>query len=327
MQGPTDEASTPTVYVINRQLLGVTVRRKKRPRTTRPWPAAAGNPALPPPPPQEDEGLPVAKRARLQGPASDAVVNAHAAETLATDSPDDTPTDPVTPVAPAVFLPCAVASRAPRRNWKAKEDAKLLEAVQKHGDDWVKVAAMVPDRTDRQCRERWVHSLDPANGKKRGKWTPAEDENLMEAVKTHGNNWVKAAAMVPDRTDRQCRKRWVQTLDPANGKNLGKWSTEEDEKLIEAVKKHGKKWAAAALMVPGRTDQQCRQRWFRTLDPANGNKGKWSTEEDEKLAEAVNQHGKKWVAVALMVPGRTNKQCRERWLNHLDPDRASNTVE
>jgi hypothetical protein len=319
MQGPTDEASTPTVYVINRQLLGVTVHRKKRPRTTRPWPAAAGNPALPPPPPQEDEGLPVAKRARLQGPASDAVVNAHAAETLATDSPDDTPTDPVTI---AASVPSAAASRAPRRNWKAEEDAKLMEGVQKNGDDWVAVAAMVPGRTDQQCRQRWFQTLDPTNGNK-GKWTPAEDENLMEAVKTRGNNWVKVALMVPGRTDQQCRQRWFQTLDPTNG-NKGKWSTEEDEKLAEAVQKHGEDCVAAAAMVPGRTNIQCRVRWFQTLDPTNRNKGKWSTEEDAKLIEAVQNLGKDcWVAVALMVPGRTNKQCGEHWI-HLDPTHRKN---
>jgi hypothetical protein len=144
MQGPTDEASIPTVYVINRQLLGVTVRRKKRPRTLRPWPAAAGNPALPQL--QDDEDLPAATRPRLQAPPEvDGDVNAHTTEGVTTDSPNDTSTDPVTPVA---SVPSATASRAPRRYWKAEEDAKLTEAVQKLGRKWVAVAAMVPGRTN-----------------------------------------------------------------------------------------------------------------------------------------------------------------------------------
>jgi hypothetical protein len=281
MQGPTDEASTPTVYVINRQLLGVTVRRKKRPRTTRPWPAAARNPALPPPPQREDEDLPVTKRARLQGPThtADGDVNAHTAERVATDSYDDTPTDPVTP---EVSFPIAAASRAPRRYWRAEEDAKLMEAVKTHGN---------------------------------------------KAVQKLGKDWVAVAAMVPDRTNKQCRDRWKKSLDPANRKKPGKWSTEEDAKLKEAVKKHGKKWVEVAAMVPDRTNDQCRERWVNSLDPMNGNKGKWSTEEDAKLTEAIQKLGKDWVAAAAMVPGRTNARCRQRWARSLDPDRASNTVE
>jgi myb proto-oncogene protein len=64
--------------------------------------------------------------------------------------------------------------------------------------------------------------------------------------------------------------------------------------------------------------------------PTDGNprRGTWKPEEDAKLIEAVKKkHGNDWVAVAAMVPGRTNVQCRYRWVNHLDPNRASNAAE
>jgi myb proto-oncogene protein len=62
--------------------------------------------------------------------------------------------------------------------------------------------------------------------------------------------------------------------------------------------------------------------------PNKGKKpGKWSPEEDAKLTEAVQKLSEDWVAVAAMVPGLTNIQCRYRWVRYLDPDRASNTVE
>jgi myb proto-oncogene protein len=77
----------------------------------------------------------------------------------------------------------------------------------------------------------------------------------------------KVATLVPGRTNKQCRSRWVDKLDPANVKKPDKWSSEEDKKLTEAVKKHGKDWVAVAAMVPGRTNQECRKRWFRHLDP------------------------------------------------------------
>jgi hypothetical protein len=48
-------------------------------------------------------------------------------------------------------------------------------------------------------------------------------------------------------------------------------------------------------------------------------KGPWSPEEDQLLARLVHEFGaKKWSVIAEHVPGRIGKQCRERWLNHLD---------
>jgi myb proto-oncogene protein len=49
--------------------------------------------------------------------------------------------------------------------------------------------------------------------------------------------------MVPGRTNIQCRKRWVESLDP----NINT----EDAKLTAALMKHGSKWATAAALVPG----------------------------------------------------------------------------
>lgn len=49
-------------------------------------------------------------------------------------------------------------------------------------------------------------------------------------------------------------------------------------------------------------------------------KSPWSAEEDGQLANMVHVHGpKRWATIAISLPGRTGKQCRERWLNHLDP--------
>jgi hypothetical protein len=154
--------------------------------------------------------------------------------------------------------------------WNGEEDAKLIDAVKKHGKKWVAIATLVPGRTDIQCRQRWTQTLDPSNGKNKGRWKPDEDTKLIEAVKKHAKNWVAVATLVPGRTDLQCRFRWVNMVEHANGKTMGRWKPEEDTKLIEAVKKHGKKWVAVAAMVPGRTDRQCRQRWVNMVDHANG---------------------------------------------------------
>lgn len=61
------------------------------------------------------------------------------------------------------------------------------------------------------------------------------------------------------------------------------------------------------------------------------NSGKWTPEEDIRLACAVQslrdpQTGKvKWTEVQRFVGGRTDVKCRERWCSSLDPALAKNT--
>jgi hypothetical protein len=50
-------------------------------------------------------------------------------------------------------------------------------------------------------------------------------------------------------------------------------------------------------------------------------KRSWSSDEDVKLKDLVSIHGtSKWTTVAEALGGRSGKQCRERWHNHLNPD-------
>eukprot|EP00962_Isochrysis_galbana_P024108 scaffold7374_cov112-Isochrysis_galbana.AAC.2 len=47
----------------------------------------------------------------------------------------------------------------------------------------------------------------------------------------------------------------------------------------------------------------------------------WTPEEDAKLLAMVEHHGpSSWSQIALHLPGRVGKQCRERWHNHLSPE-------
>jgi len=47
---------------------------------------------------------------------------------------------------------------------------------------------------------------------------------------------------------------------------------------------------------------------------------KWILDEDDQLRKLVNRYGQKnWRIIASNLPGRVPKQCRERWINHLDP--------
>ncbi|TYZ59602.1 hypothetical protein PybrP1_002119, partial [[Pythium] brassicae (nom. inval.)] len=98
-----------------------------------------------------------------------------------------------------------------------------------------------------------------------------------------------------------------------------RWTQEEDDRLREAVGRHGERnWKSIAEEVPGRNHTQCLQRWTKVLAPGLV-KGHWRPDEDELLKELVAEGRKNWGQVATRIPGRTSKQCRERWYNHLDP--------
>jgi hypothetical protein len=217
--------------------------------------------------------------------------------------------------------------------WTADEEIKLKDAVLTHGSkNWGAIAALVRDRTKKQCRNRWRSVLDPnidRESERTGKWSEDEDSKLKDAVQVHGSkNWAAIAALVPDRTKKQCGHRWHSILNPSidreNGRT-GKWVEDEDSKLNDAVQLHGgKNWAAIAALVPGRTIKQCSNRWkdalYSSLDRANERRGKWTEDEDVKLKDSIQTHGDKdWVAIAALVPGRRKKQCYYRWKDTLDP--------
>jgi len=76
-------------------------------------------------------------------------------------------------------------------------------------------------------------------------------------------------------------------------------------------------WSLAPVFDETKDCQDDEQRNLR--NQASRVKGPWSKEEDELLASLVAEYGaKKWSVIAEKVPGRIGKQCRERWLNHLD---------
>jgi hypothetical protein len=100
------------------------------------------------------------------------------------------------------------------------------------------------------------------------------------------------------------------------------WDEEEDAVLREAVLRHGlHNWQGVSKhMLPSqlhRSAAACEARWLLVKDKVV--KGPWLAEEDALLRELVKEVGaKKWSVIAESIPGRAGKQCRERWLNHLD---------
>jgi hypothetical protein len=282
MQNPTDhataQASTPSERVVandspnmNR---AVQVRRKAAKRTL-PFDLAAGELHLVPSSSSslspQAEDVPARKKRGLEEPVSTTTVSI------------------ALPVAAAAAIADPMVDTQPNTvataNWTLEEDAKLTRAVantskkkwgKEYKTNWPKISALVPGRTNIQCRGRWNSALDPnidlANGRK-GSWTAVEDSKLKDAVQGHGGkDWAAISVLVPGRTRSQCKSRWYNALIPSialTAGREGKWAEDEVTKLKDAVLKHGRKnWKEVAALVPGRTKQQCGDRWKKYMDPS-----------------------------------------------------------
>lgn len=90
------------------------------------------------------------------------------------------------------------------------------------------------------------------------KWTKELDERLRAAAAWYGNSWHEIARQV-GMTGKQCRARWHNQIRPDI--NHDPWTTEEDEILVWAHAKHGNRWSEIAKHLPGRAENNIKNRW------------------------------------------------------------------
>jgi hypothetical protein len=97
-------------------------------------------------------------------------------------------------------------------------------------------------------------------GTRKNKWTPIEDQMLDAAVVQFGqDNWRRVALLVPGRSSKQCRERWMGHMAPDNTKE--EWSAQEDMLLVEKQGQMGNQWAKIKEFLPGRSLIAVKNRW------------------------------------------------------------------
>lgn len=93
------------------------------------------------------------------------------------------------------------------------------------------------------------NGADGALALKKGPWTAAEDQILMEYVRKHGEgNWNSVQRNSGlNRCGKSCRLRWANHLRPNLKK--GAFTPEEERLILELHAKYGNKWARMAAQV------------------------------------------------------------------------------
>lgn len=106
-----------------------------------------------------------------------------------------------------------------------------------------------------------------------------------------------------------------------NYDNSNSWTKSEDTKLFNLVYKHGiNNWEVVSKEFDSsKSAVACLHRW-QSINKPNVIKGPWNVEEDKKLIDWIKTNGaSNWTSCSEFITGRSGKQCRERWLNALNP--------
>lgn len=143
------------------------------------------------------------------------------------------------------------------------------------------------------------------------RWTSAEDQTLrkhVEAQQAEGESrdWCRVASALPRRTNKDCRKRWHNSV--AGGLRKGQWSRAEDQLLTNGVHQYGSRWTLVANCVASRSADQCAKRWQQSLDPRLDHSD-WREDEDIALMRAVDRLSRHWKDIQQQYLPHRSKNC------------------
>ncbi|KAH9954642.1 hypothetical protein BGW80DRAFT_1185410, partial [Lactifluus volemus] len=121
-------------------------------------------------------------------------------------------------------------------------------------------------------------------------------------------------------------------------RNSREWTVEDDAKLAEIIKDHGRDWGKVRDTLE-RPPTQCKNRYEKCVEHKGTRRrgieaycvsGKWSSAEESRITQIIEEIGEEgtssqtsgipWTEVAKrMDHTRTANQCRDKWVDALAP--------
>lgn len=134
-------------------------------------------------------------------------------------------------------------ARRPRVSWRADEDDAIRRAVATFGRQWCTIAIMLPSRSADAVRNRYDRLC--ASGQKHEQGSAAGTEPTHAA----GTEPITATCIESSRRP---------------------WTDEEDARVLEHVREHGRDWRGLSAQLPMRTAKAIRNRYNRLVEVERG---------------------------------------------------------
>lgn len=148
--------------------------------------------------------------------------------------------------------------------WTNEEDEQLINAFEKFGASWLKVAQEIKGRTEDQCAKRYKEILDPKTKGRLKPWSKEEDLALVAQVKTHGTKWRTICTAFESRPSLTCRNRWRKLVtDVVRDK-----ASPEIKQAVEGITSE----SAVLLDSLSRQQEELTKRNLLIQDPKRDNK-------------------------------------------------------
>ncbi|XP_015121843.1 snRNA-activating protein complex subunit 4 [Diachasma alloeum] len=199
-----------------------------------------------------------------------------------------------------------------RYKFTTPEDQDLIKSAGVHNQqDWDAIAdAVGTGRSGYQCIIRYITLMGPLNLKNKDvPWTAREDQILINVVESLrvGNYipWSHVTFYIDNRIKNQVYSHWKYNIDPSLRK--GRFTTDEDELLLEGVTKYGKNFPRISTeLLPHRTSVQLSGRFTLLMLKTDQSYNSWTVAEDMQLLKLYEDLGPQWSKIAgLMKKNRT----------------------
>jgi hypothetical protein len=151
-------------------------------------------------------------------------------------------------------------------------------------------------------------STEVSNSLKKKVWSEEEDKKIKNVPLINNRKmWSEIIPQLNNKTAQDCISRYKATCF-----NRGKFTPEEDNKLLKIHSELGHDWAQISRRMGSRNWKQVRDRYMNYLDP-NINQKPFTISEDVLIFDIFEICGSKWKLYPKFMPGRTPDIIKNRY--------------